>query len=102
MLLHFKRLLFCLDLNFTFDVVFESREVDLKDIDLCHECMDFVAPWESDIVSALMFCMEHSGRDEFVKLLHCLIVVFLTYHLCFLHDAIVFKVGGELFGMFSD
>ena len=68
MLLRFEGFLFggdlnCGDLSCTIDVVFEGRQVYSKNFDLRHQCLDFIAPWEAYIISALMFGMEHSGRD---------------------------------------
>ena len=84
MLLYFEGFLFggnlCIsDLGCTVDVVFEERQVDTKNINLCHERVDFFAPRETDIISALMFGMEHSGRDESIEFFHCLIVVDVAY-----------------------
>ena len=35
---------FCIDLNNTFYLVSKAREMDSKDVILCHDFMDFVAP----------------------------------------------------------
>ena len=64
--------------------------------------MNFFAPWGRDIISALMVGMEHSGCDKFVKLFYCLIVVFLTYCLCLLQNAMIFQICREFFDVFAD
>ena len=76
--------------------------MDPKNMNLCHDCVDFFAPGETDIIPALMFGMEHPGRDELIKLFHRLIVVVVAYCLCLLHNAMIFKICGEFFDVFAD
>ena len=49
-----------------------------------------------------MFCMEHSSCDELVEFFYHLIVVVVADRLGFLYDAVIFKVSGEFFDVFSD
>ena len=76
--------------------------MDTKNMNLCHERVDFFPQGETDIIPALIFGMEHPGRDELIEFFHRLIVVVVAYCLCFLHDAMIFEVCREFFDVFSD